>query len=195
MIKSIKKAYKESADNINEFITDQENIKITEEIAEVCSNALEQGNKILICGNGGSSADAMHFAEELTGKFRKERPALPAISLTDPSHITCVGNDYGFEEIFARGIEAYGKRGDILIAISTSGNSKNVIKAVEKASQLELVTIGLLGKNGGSLKNRSDFELIAPGRTTDRIQEIHTVVLHILIESIERILFPQNYGA
>lgn len=195
MIKSIKKAYKESADNINEFITDQENIKITEEIAEVCSNALEQGNKILICGNGGSSADAMHFAEELTGKFRKERPALPAISLTDPSHITCVGNDYGFEEIFARGIEAYGKRGDILIAISTSGNSKNVIKAVEKASQLKLVTIGLLGKNGGSLKNRSDFELIAPGRTTDRIQEIHTVVLHILIESIERILFPQNYGA
>ncbi len=194
MIKSIKKSYKESADNINEFITDQENIKITEEIAEVCSNALEQGNKILICGNGGSSADAMHFAEELTGKFRKERPALPAISLTDPSHITCVGNDYGFEEIFARGIEAYGKRGDILIAISTSGNSKNVIKAVEKASQLKLVTIGLLGKNGGSLKNRSDFELIAPGRTTDRIQEIHIVVLHILIESIERILFPQNYG-
>ena len=193
MNKNIEISLKESADNFVNFVSDKRNIKIIAQISKIIATTFENGNKVLICGNGGSSTDAMHFAEELTGKFRKERRALPAISLTDPSHITCVANDYGFEEIFARGVEAYGKEGDVLIAISTSGNSQNVINAIRIASNKKMIVFGLLGKNGGKLNNKCDLQLIAPGNTTDRIQEIHIAVLHIIIETIERILFPENY--
>ncbi len=193
MNKTIERSLKESAGNAVEFASIENNIIIIEQISTIIAKAFENGNKVLICGNGGSTTDAMHFAEELTGKFRKERRALPAISLTDPSHITCVANDYGFEEIFARGVEAYGKEGDVLIAISTSGNSQNVINAVTKAAQLKMITFGLLGKEGGKLLDSCDYELIAPGKMTDRIQEIHITVLHVIIETIERILFPDNY--
>ena len=193
MNKNIEISLKESADNFVNFVSDKRNIKIIAQISKIIATTFENGNKVLICGNGGSSTDAMHFAEELTGKFRKERRALPAISLTDPSHITCVANDYGFEEIFARGVEAYGKEGDVLIAISTSGNSQNVINAIRIASNKKMIVFGLLGKNGGKLNNKCDLQLIAPGNTTDRIQEIHIAVLHTIIETIERTLFPENY--
>ena len=189
----IEKSLKESAENFVIFADDERNIEIIKQISNTIANTFKSGNKVLICGNGGSSTDAMHFAEELTGKFRKERRALPAIALTDPSHITCVANDYGFEEIFARGVEAYGKEGDVLIAISTSGNSQNIINAVKIASEKKMITFGLLGKDGGKLNGKCDLQIIAPGKTTDRIQEIHIAVLHIIIETIERNLFPGNY--
>ena len=193
MKKNIEISLKESAENLADFAVNERNIKIIEQISNKIATAFKNGNKVLICGNGGSTTDAMHFAEELTGRFRKDRRALPAIALTDPSHITCVANDYGFEEIFARGVEAYGKEGDVLIAISTSGNSQNIINAVNTAADKKMVTFGLLGKDGGRLNDKCGIQLIAPGETTDRIQEIHITVLHIIIETIERILFPDNY--
>ena len=135
----------------------------------------------------------MHFAEEFTGRYRKNRRALPVISLSDPSHITCVGNDFGFDQIFARGVDAFGKPGDILIGISTSGNSQNIINAVNLAKERQLGTIGLLGKDGGQLKGQCDVEFIIQEKTADRIQELHMTILHIIIEGVERILFPELY--
>ena len=126
--------------------------------------------------------DAMHFAEEMTGNFRKKRKALPVIALSDPAHITCVSNDFGFEEIFARGVEAFGVEGDILIAISTSGNSKNVITAVRKAKNVGMKTIALLGNEGGKIKGKCEHEIMVQADSTDRIQALHITVLHTIIE-------------
>lgn len=149
---------------------------------------------IYSCGNGGSMCDAMHFAEELTGRFRKDRKPLPALAISDPSHISCVANDFGYDQIFSRAIEAYGRSGDVLLAISTSGNSKNIINAVEMAKSKNMKTIGLLGKEGGALKDLVDIPLIVPQtKSTDRIQEIHIKLIHLFIEGIERELFPENY--
>ncbi|MBN2460753.1 MAG: D-sedoheptulose 7-phosphate isomerase [Candidatus Cloacimonetes bacterium] len=178
---------------LQNMLKDREQLQRVDKVAELMSKAFQEGNKILVCGNGGSCTDAMHFAEELTGRFRQERPALPAIALADASHITCVGNDYGFENIFARGVEAYGRKGDCLLVISTSGNSTNIIKAVLAARTRNMHTIALTGKAGGRLRELSEYLLIVPGDTTDRIQEMHGLILHILIELIERRLFPQNY--
>ena len=193
MKESITKAFSAIYELVDKCLKEKNLIAGIEQISVLIAETFKNGNKVLICGNGGSSTDAMHFAEEFTGKFRKERKALPVIALTDPSHITCVANDYGFEDMFARGVEAYGKPGDILIGISTSGNSENVIKAFNKAENIGMKPIALLGKEGGLLKNVCDIELIVPGETTDRIQELHGIVLHIIIESVERILFPENY--
>jgi len=178
---------------LNNFIADEHNFTLIAKVVEELARAYQKGNKVLIAGNGGSMTDAMHFAEELTGRFCKDRKALPAISLADPSHITCVGNDYGFDCIFSRGVEAFGKEGDFFIGLSTSGNSPNIIKAVTTAKENGMKTILLLGKDGGKLKGCADFEFIIPGATSDRIQEIHMFILHVLVEGIERILFPENY--
>ncbi len=178
---------------LKDFIEKEEKEKTTEKIAHELAEVFQKGNKVMICGNGGSNCDAMHFAEEFTGRFRKERRALPAIAISDSSHITCVGNDYGFDHIFSKGVEAYGKQGDMFIGISTSGNSANVIKAVELAKSLGIKTVSLLGKDGGKLKGMCDYEFIIPGETSDRIQEIHMMILHIIIEGVERIMFPENY--
>lgn len=186
-------SYRTEYQLLKDFIEKEEKEKTTEKIAEELADIFKNGNKVLICGNGGSNCDALHFAEEFTGRFRKERRALPAIALSDSSHITCVGNDYGFDYIFSKGVEAYGKEGDMFIGISTSGNSGNVIKAVEKAKSLGLKTVVLLGKDGGKLKGMCDYEFIIPGETSDRIQEIHMMILHIIIEGVERIMFPENY--
>lgn len=186
-------SYKTEYELLKNFIEQEEKDRITEKIAEELAEAFTNGNKVLICGNGGSNCDALHFAEEFTGRFRKERRALPAIAISDSSHITCVGNDYGFDYIFSKGVEAYGKEGDMFIGISTSGNSGNVIKAVEKAKELGMKTVALLGKDGGKLKGMCDYEFIIPGETSDRIQEIHMMILHIIIEGVERIMFPENY--
>jgi D-sedoheptulose 7-phosphate isomerase len=178
---------------ITGFFRNEYNVARIVQASQLIATCFKNSNKVLICGNGGSACDAMHFAEEFTGRFRKDRKALPVISLTDSSHITCVGNDYGFEEIFARGVEAYGKSGDILVGISTSGNSENVIKAIDKAKKLGMQVISLLGKDGGKLAGIADLEFIVNAETTDRIQEVHMTVLHLVIEGVERLLFPNNY--
>ena len=190
---SSKASYLEALETIKLFCEQEENFSKTEAIAQVLSQSFLDGNKILACGNGGSACDAMHLCEEFTGQYRKRRKALPAISLTDASHITCVGNDFGFEEIFSRGVEAFGKSGDWLFALSTSGNSKNIIKAVDLAKQQDMTVVTLLGKDGGQLKGQADYEFIIPAQTSDRIQEVHMTILHIIIEGVERRLFAENY--
>lgn len=159
--------------------------------AELLSDCFAKGGKVIIAGNGGSLCDAAHFAEELTGLFRSYREALPAIALSEPAHITCVGNDLGFEWIFARGVEAFGKEGDCFIGLTTSGNSLNIIRAFEAAKNKGLKTIAFLGKGGGKLKGVADLELCIDGfKFSDRIQEAHMAAIHIIIEMVERLLFP-----
>lgn len=186
-------SYKTELVLLENFIKEEEKRKETEKVAKALAEVFSNGNKVLICGNGGSNCDALHFAEEFTGRFRGDRRALPAIAISESSHITCVGNDYGFDYVFSRGVEAYGKPGDMFIGISTSGNSGNVIKAVEAAKKIGMKTCVLLGKDGGKLKGMCDYEFIIPGKTSDRVQEIHMMILHIIIEGVERIMFPENY--
>lgn len=160
------------------------------------ATCFQKGGKVLIAGNGGSLCDASHFAEELTGIFRKHRKALPAIALSEPGHLSCVGNDLGFEHVFSRAIEAYGKKNDIFIGLTTSGNSPNIVLAFEKAKELGLKTLAFLGKGGGKLKGYADYELIIEGSSTsDRIQEAHMTAIHILIEMVEELLFYQEEHA
>jgi D-sedoheptulose 7-phosphate isomerase len=175
------------------FKSNEHNLDTIQAMTAEIVQAFRFGNKVIICGNGGSATDAMHFAEEFTGKFRNERIALPVISLSDPSHITCVGNDYGFDKIFSRGVEAFGKKEDIFIGLSTSGNSKNIINAVDIAEERGLKILLFLGKDGGKLADRGDLRFIIPEKTSDRIQEIHMMILHIIIEMVEREMFPENY--
>ena len=189
----LKQAFLDEYDVLGAFIKDEKNFETLGKIATELAAAYKNGKKSLIAGNGGSNCDAMHFAEEFTGRFRKDRIALPSISISDSSHITCVGNDYGFNFIFAKGIEAFGQEGDFFFGISTSGNSQNVIEAIKLAKEKGLKTVGLLGKDGGKLKGVCDYEFIVQGETTDRIQEVHMIILHIIIEGVERILFPENY--
>lgn len=187
------KSYMTTYELLEKFIKEENEKKTTEKVAKDLAEVFKNGGKALICGNGGSNCDALHFAEEFTGRFRKDRRALPAIAISDSSHITCVGNDYGFDYIFSRGVEAYGKKEDLFIGISTSGNSKNVIEAVNAAKKIGMKTCVLLGKDGGKLKGMCDYEFIIPGETSDRIQEIHMMILHIIIEGVEKIMFPENY--
>ena len=151
------------------------------------------GGNVFSCGNGGSHCDAMHFAEELTGRYRKDRAALGALALGDPSHTTCVSNDYGFEEVFARQLSGLGRAGDVLLGLSTSGNSENVCRAFGVARERGIKTVGLLGKGGGRLRELADIAIVVPADTSDRIQEIHIKLLHTVIETVERELFPENY--
>lgn len=153
--------------------------------ASLLSQTINSGGKILICGNGGSSCDAAHFAEELTGRFRADRRPLAAIACTDVGHITCTANDYGFDHIFSRWVEALGKRGDTLIILSTSGNSANCLRALEAADELGMNTIAMLGKGGGKMLKRATIQLVVPGETSDRIQELHMLLLHTFVECIE----------
>ncbi len=190
---NMRNSYFTAFETVKNFVEDERNIEKTAEVAEELAEAYRNGKKSLIAGNGGSNCDAMHFAEEFTGRFRKDRRALPSLSISDSSHITCVGNDYGFNFIFAKGVEAFGQEGDFFFGISTSGNSQNIIEAVKVAKEKGLKTVGILGKDGGKLKGICDYEFIVQGETTDRIQEVHMMILHIIIEGVERILFPENY--
>ena len=190
---SIRNSYLTAFETVKAFVENEKNIEKTEKISQELALAYKNGKKSLIAGNGGSNCDAMHFAEEFTGRFRRDRKALPSISISDSSHITCVGNDYGFDFVFAKGVEAFGQEGDFFFGISTSGNSKNVIEAVKMAKKKNLKTVALLGKDGGKLKGVCDYEFIIPGETSDRIQEVHMMILHIIIEGVERVLFPENY--
>ncbi len=165
-------------------------------IALLLANTLQSSKKILICGNGGSAADSQHIAAELVVRLRSHvnRVALPAMALTvDTSILTAGGNDIGFDNIFARQVEAFGQKGDALIAISTSGNSENVLRAVRKANELGLATIGLLGKDGGTIKPACQMSVVVPHSTTARIQESHITIAHIWCETIEEILFPEMF--
>lgn len=190
---NMRNSYFTAFETVKNFVEDERNIEKTAEVAEALAEAYRNGKKSLIAGNGGSNCDAMHFAEEFTGRFRKDRRALPSLSISDSSHITCVGNDYGFNFIFAKGVEAFGQEGDFFFGISTSGNSQNIIEAIKVAKEKGLKTIGILGKDGGKLRGVCDYEFIVQGETTDRIQEVHMMILHIIIEGVERILFPENY--
>lgn len=182
----IKQQFEEASEILNAFQT-EENFNKIEKAVLMMSEALKNGNKIISCGNGGSMCDAMHFAEELSGRFRENRKGLAAISISDPSHITCVANDFGFDYIFSRYLEAVGQAGDVLLGISTSGNSKNVILAVDKAKELGIKTIILTGKDGGKLTDLADLEIRAPYSSyADRAQEIHIKIIHNLILGIER---------
>ena len=158
-------------------------------LAAHMADCLERGNRILTCGNGGSMCDAMHLAQELSGHFRGKRRALAALSISDPSHLTCVANDEGFDRVFARGVEAWAAKGDVLVLFSTSGNSPNVIAAADAARTRGVFTVGLLGRDGGALAARCDVSIVVPGETSDRIQEIHIKIVHLLIEQIEARLF------
>lgn len=170
---------------LEQFATDPTSSTAIEAVATLVADRMGAGSKVLICGNGGSLADAVHFAEELTGRFRADRPALPAIAIAEPGHLTCTANDYGFEHVFSRGVEALGKPGDVLILLSTSGNSGNIVNAATVARALGLHTVALLGKGGGKLNGVCELQIIAPGQTADRIQEIHMLALHIIVERIE----------
>ncbi len=157
--------------------------------------AFRQGKRVFSCGNGGSMCDAMHFAEELSGRYRLNRKALPAASISDPSHISCVGNDYGYEAIFSRYLEAHAGQGDVLLAISTSGSSKNILAAVNAAKALGVTVVALTGRPGSVIGELADIDVCTPGgQYADRVQELHIKVIHILIESVERELFPENYA-
>lgn len=183
----------EAAKTLDSFLSDPAQLKKCEEFSNLLIETFKNGGRLFTCGNGGSHCDAMHFAEEFTGRFRKDRRPLGALALGDPSHITCVANDFGFEEIFARQIIGLGRPGDLLVGISTSGNSENVIRAVIAAKENGLKTFGLLGKTGGKLRELVDHCIVIPGETADRIQEMHIKLIHSVIETLERELFPENY--
>lgn len=177
----------EAAKVLESFLSNDSNLKNIETAALKMVACIKEGGKIFSCGNGGSHCDAMHFAEELTGRYRENRKALPAIAISDASHISCVSNDFGYDFIFSRFIEGLGKPGDVLLGISTSGNSKNVLRAAEMAKQKKMVVVVLTGNNGGELSDLADIEIRVPHMGyADRIQEIHIKIIHILINLIEK---------
>ena len=173
-----------------------ENLLFIEQVAALLAHTFQSGNKVLIAGNGGSLCDASHFAEELTGIFYQKRRALPAIVLSEPGHLTCTANDLGYEWVFHRGVEAYGKKNDLFIGLSTSGNSLSIIRAFEKAKELEMKTVAFLGKDGGKIRGMADLEMIIFGfPKSDRDQEAHMSAMHMIIELMEDLLFGEKNNA
>lgn len=180
----------EAKQTLENFINDDTKIEAVEKATQVFVDALQNQGKIISCGNGGSMSDAMHFAEELSGRFRETRAALPAVAVSDPGHLTCVANDFGFDFVFSRYVEAHGQKGDVLLAISTSGNSKNVINAAGSAKKDGMKVVALTGKNGGELAKICDVEIrVEHQGYADRIQEMHIKIIHCLILLIEKKLF------
>ncbi len=183
----IKDELQEAQQVLNAFLSEQQNLQHIEDAASLLADAFKNDGKVLACGNGGSHCDAMHFAEELTGRYREHRPSYPAIAISDASHISCVGNDYGFEQIFARYLEGVGRSGDVLFCLSTSGNSTNILKAIDVAKSKGIKVIALTGKDGGKMAGLADVEIRVPHfGYADRIQEIHIKIIHILIYLIEK---------
>src|SRR5690554_2499659 len=185
-MKQIADQFNEALEVLRKFNT-PENLEQIVAAGKLLVSSFQSEGKVISCGNGGSMCDAMHFAEELTGRYRNDRPAIGAVSISDPSHISCVANDYGYEYIFSRFIEGVGRKGDVLLAISTSGNSGHVIKAIEAAKAKGMKVIGLTGKDGGKMAGLCDVEIRAPhAEYADRAQEIHIKVIHSLIDYVER---------
>lgn len=187
---------KQSRDVVDNFLNQQDTKELIEKAIFMMADSMSNGGKVISAGNGGSMCDAMHFAEELTGRYRDNRPSLPAISICDPCHITCVGNDYGFDYIFSRFIQGVGGKNDIFLGISTSGNSKNIIEACNVCKELGMKSICLLGKDGGKLKDLCDIPIIVPhDGYADRIQEVHTTIIHIFIRGLESVMSQkQNWS-
>ncbi|MCB2409549.1 D-sedoheptulose 7-phosphate isomerase [Hymenobacter lucidus] len=174
---------------LDRFLADPDNLAHIEQAARLMAASLRQHGKILTCGNGGSLCDAQHFAEELSGRYRLDRPALGAIALTEASHMSCVANDYGYDHVFSRYVQALGRPGDVLLAISTSGNSPNVLRAAEAAKASGMQVVSLTGKDGGQLATLSDVEIRVPHTGfADRIQEVHIKAIHIMIMLIEQLM-------
>ena len=189
----IKNSFLEAQQVLEAFISDEKNLGQVKNAGDLLVDMFRQGGKVFSCGNGGSLCDAMHFAEELTGRFRHERAALPAIAIADPSHFTYVSNDMSFDSVFSKYLEALGNRGDVLLAISTSVNSSNILQAIDTAHVKGMKVIGLTGKTGGKMKEKCDITIVVPwNKYSDRIQEIHIKIIHILIEYIEQALFNTN---
>lgn len=185
----IKAQFTQAASVLEAFMKQPDSYEKVLNAAQLMVGAVTTGNKILACGNGGSMADAMHFAEELTGRFRADRPAIPAIAIADATHLSCTANDYGYDAVFARYIEALGKPGDVLLAISTSGNSKNIIKAAQAAADAGMYVVALTGNDGGKLAPLATIEIRVPHiGFADRIQEVHIKIIHSLIFAIEEML-------
>lgn len=194
MIEHIKASLKEAQYALDNLLSNEATLSMIESAAGLLIEAIETNHRIYSCGNGGSMCDAMHFAEELTGRYRKNRNAYPAVSISDPSHLTCVANDYGYDYVFSRYIEGHGKKGDTLVAISTSGTSPTVLNAAKTAASMGIKVVGLTGSSGSKLQDLSDVCICTPGgQFADRVQELHIKVLHILIEMIERHFHPDIY--
>jgi D-sedoheptulose 7-phosphate isomerase len=185
MKSSLEAALSDAERLLREFRSSPETLTSMEAIAGLLIETFQSGGKLLACGNGGSLADAMHVAEEFSGRFRKDRRPLPAIALSDPAHMSCVANDYGFDYVFSRQVEALGKPGDVLLVMSTSGNSRNLVLAAQKARGQGVKVVGALGRGGGELRELCDLVLMAPGEGSDRIQELHMLAFHAIIEAVE----------
>jgi D-sedoheptulose 7-phosphate isomerase len=184
----------EARDALEALLANEATLAEIARAGELLAQTFVAGGKVYACGNGGSMCDAMHFAEELTGRYRDDRPGYAATAISDPSHLSCVGNDYGYEQVFARYVAAHGRAGDVLLAITTSGTSKNVLAAASKARELGVKVIALTGKPDTPITRLADIAIVTPGgRYADRVQELHIKVIHILIELVERKLAPQNY--
>ena len=186
---SLRQHFAEAAQLLSQVMADESWLTSVDEASQAFIQSIAAGGKVLSCGNGGSLCDAMHFAEELSGRYRENRRALPALACSDPSHMSCVGNDYGYDQVFARFVEAIGRPGDVLLAISTSGQSANVIAAAQQARSQGMVVVGLTGKDGGALARLCDHEVRVPWHGfADRIQEVHIKVIHAWIDAIERVV-------
>ncbi|GAL26875.1 D-sedoheptulose 7-phosphate isomerase [Vibrio maritimus] len=183
----IRNELNEAAEVLNKFLSDDHNIAQIEAAAKMIADSFKQEGKVLSCGNGGSHCDAMHFAEELTGRYRENRPGYAGIAISDPSHLSCVSNDFGYDFVFSRYVEAVGRSGDVLFGLSTSGNSGNILKAIEAAQAKGMKTIALTGKDGGKMAGAADIEIRVPHfGYADRIQEVHIKIIHIIIQLVEK---------
>ncbi|HHP0450573.1 TPA: D-sedoheptulose 7-phosphate isomerase [Vibrio harveyi] len=183
----IRSELNEAAEVLNKFLSDDHNIAQIEAAAKMIADSFKQDGKVLSCGNGGSHCDSMHFAEELTGRYRENRPGYAGIAISDPSHLSCVSNDFGYDFVFSRYVEAVGRKGDVLFGLSTSGNSDNILKAIEAAQAKGMKTIALTGKDGGKMAGLADIEIRVPHfGYADRIQEVHIKIIHIIIQLIEK---------
>ena len=195
MTDPVNAALRAASNALRAFAEDESAVAAVAQAGRLLAEAFRDGHRVYACGNGGSMCDAMHFAEELTGRYRKNRDPLPALAISDPSHLTCVGNDFGFDEVFSRFVTAHGREGDVLIGISTSGTSANVLAAVEAARASGMHVIALTGRRGSPLGASADVEICSGVEGyADRNQEVHILVLHTLVELVERELFPANYA-
>ncbi|MFR4643291.1 MAG: D-sedoheptulose 7-phosphate isomerase [Sutterella wadsworthensis] len=187
-------ALNDARDALDALISNEKTIEAVVAAAGLMADAVEGDGKVMSCGNGGSLCDAMHFAEEMTGRYRGNRRPYAALAISDASHMACVGNDYGYEEVFSRYVEAHGRKGDVLLAITTSGTSRNIVKAAEVARRKGVKVVALTGRDETPITELADVSIVTPaGRWADRVQELHIKCIHILIELIERRLDKQNY--
>ncbi|MBR4940175.1 MAG: D-sedoheptulose 7-phosphate isomerase [Burkholderiaceae bacterium] len=196
-VTDVKAALLDAQKALEALLANEEALNAIDAAGQLMADTIAAGGKILSCGNGGSLCDSMHFAEEMTGRYRLNRPGYAAIAISDPSHMSCVGNDYGYEEVFARYTQAVGRPGDVLLAITTSGTSKNILKAVEAAKANGMKVVGMTGRAGSPLAEMADIAIVTPSGSAyaDRVQELHIKAIHIMIELVERRLAPENYAA